>query len=70
MDVGKITCILSCKILKCNKLNHALSMNNIIDNNLYNCGEIEICPQYTILRNSLDFFVIFKIFTYSIFYIL
>ena len=36
-------------------------MNNIIDNDTCNCGQIETafhyfieCPQYTILRNDLD----------------
>ena len=57
----KINCILTCIRMKCSKLNHDLSMNNIIDNDTCNCGQIETafhyffeCPQYTILRNDLD----------------
>ena len=57
----KINCTLSGVKLKCSKLNHDLSMKNITDNNMCNCGQIETafhyffeCPQYTTLRNGLD----------------
>ena len=47
--------------MNCSKLNHDLSINNIINNNLCNCGQIETalhyffeCPLYTILRNGLE----------------
>ena len=42
--------------MKCTQLNHDLSMNNIINNDLCNCGQIETvyhffeCPLYTILK--------------------
>ena len=47
--------------MKCSKLNHDLSVNNIIENDLCNCGNIETafhffleCPLYTIFRNDLQ----------------
>ena len=47
--------------MKCSKLKHDLSMNNIIDNNMCQCGNIETayhfffeCPLYTIYRNDLQ----------------
>ena len=46
--------------MKCSKLKHDLSMNNIIDN-MCQCGNIERanhfffeCPLYTIYRNDLQ----------------
>ena len=45
--------------MKCSKLNHDLSVNNIIDNDRCNCGLIKTafhyffeCPQYTILKRG------------------
>ena len=42
--------------MHCSKLNHDLTVNNIIDNELYNCGRTETafhyfleCPLYIIL---------------------
>ena len=47
--------------MKCSKLKHDLSMNNIIDNNMCQCGNTETayhffyeCPLYTIYRNYLQ----------------
>ena len=42
-DIGcrKISCILANIRMKCSKLKHDLSMNNIIDNNMGQCGNIE-----------------------------
>ena len=42
-DIGcrKISCILASIRMKCSKLKHDLSMNNIIDNNMCQCGNIE-----------------------------
>ena len=47
--------------MKCSKLNHDLSVNNIIEDDLCNCGNIETafhffleCPLYTIFRNDLQ----------------
>ena len=47
--------------MKCSKLKHDLSMNNIIDNNMCQCGNTETayhfffeCPLYTICRNDLQ----------------
>ena len=47
--------------MKCSKLKHDLSMNNIIDNNMCQCGNTETayhfffeCPLYTIYRNDLQ----------------
>ena len=62
-DIGcrKISCILASIRMKCSKLKHDLSMNNIIDNNMCQCGNIETayhfffeCPLYTIYRNDLQ----------------
>ena len=47
--------------MKCSKLKHDLSTNNIIDNNMCQCGNTETayhfffeCPLYTIYRNDLQ----------------
>ena len=47
--------------MKCSKLNHDLSANNIIDNDLCNCGNSETafhffleCPLYIIFRNDIQ----------------
>ena len=47
--------------MNCSKLNHDLSINNIINNDMCNFGQIETalhcffeCPLYTILRNGLE----------------
>ena len=47
--------------MKCSKLNHDLSVNDIIENDLFNCGNIETafhffleCPLYRIFRNDLQ----------------
>ena len=62
-DIGcrKISCILASIRMKCSKLKHDLSMNNIIDNNMCQCGNIETayhfffeCPLYTKYRNDLQ----------------
>ena len=62
-DLGcrKISCILASIRMKCSKLNHDLSVNNIIENDLCNCGNIETafhffleCPLYTIFRNDFQ----------------
>ena len=59
-DLGcrKISCILASIRMKCSKLNHDLSVNDIIENDLCNCGNIETafhffleCPLYTMFRN-------------------
>ena len=57
----KISCILASIRMKCSKLKHDLSMNNIIDNSMCQCGNIETayhfffeCPLYTIYRNDLQ----------------
>ena len=46
--------------MECCKVNHDLTMNNIINNSLCNCGQIETafhyffkCPRYTIIRNGI-----------------
>ena len=50
--------------MKCSKLKHDLSMNNVIDNNMCQCGNIDTVyqlflecpppPPYTIYRNNLQ----------------
>ena len=56
----KISCILSSIRMHCSKLNHYLTVNNIIDNELCNCGRTETafhyfleCPLYIVQRNQL-----------------
>ena len=47
-DLGcrKISCILASIRMQCSKLNHDLSVNNIIENDLCNCGNIETAFHY------------------------
>ena len=52
--------------MKCSKLKHDLSMNNIIDNNMCQCGNTKTayhfffeCPLHTIYRNDLQIETIF-----------
>ena len=52
--------------MHCSKLNHDLTVNNIIDNELCNCGRTETafhyfleCPLYIVQRNQLMLETIF-----------
>ena len=58
--------ILSSIRMQCSKLNHDLTVNNIIDNELCNCGRTEAashyfleCPLYIVQRNQLMLETIF-----------
>ena len=49
-DLGcrKISCILASIRMKCSKLNHDLSVNNAIENDLCNCGNSEIIFHFSL----------------------
>ena len=51
--IRKIRCILSSIRMHCSKINHDLTVNNIIDNELCNCGRTETAFHYFLEYNFI-----------------